>query len=219
MDRNSRPYHHGDLRSALVDTGVKLARTGGVNALGLREVTRSVGVTPNAAYRHFADQRALVVAVARQVQDLLAGAMLEKMQAVPERSDPGERALARLRGVGLGYIEFAVSEPRWFELAFLTQDDPEGDAPSVTIEGDVPPPYQLLVDTLDDMLLTGALTSEQRVNAEWSCWSAVHGFADLVTRGPLQRQSHAVIDVLASSVVEAIIDGIRTQPHTKTSTI
>lgn len=209
MVKDPRPYHHGDLRSALLETGLTLARTGGVNALRLREVTRLVGVTPNAAYRHFADQRALVIAVASQVQDRLAGAMLEMMRAVPDAANPADRAVERLRGVGLGYIHFAVSEPGWFELAFLTQDEPQSHRPSVTVEGQIPPPYQLLLDALDDMLRAGALTSEQRVNAEWDCWSAVHGFADLATRGPLKNQNRTTIDKLAAHVVDAIMHGIR----------
>ncbi|MFS0706124.1 TetR family transcriptional regulator, partial [Cellulomonas sp. 179-A 9B4 NHS] len=51
-------YHHGDLGAALVDAGVALAREAGASAVVLREVTRRVGVTPRAAYRHVADRDA-----------------------------------------------------------------------------------------------------------------------------------------------------------------
>lgn len=204
----SRPYHYGDLRSALIESGLHLCRSGGINALALREVTRSVGVSPNAAYRHFADQRALVVAVADQVQDLLATRMLDKMQKASAETAGAKRALARLRGVGLGYIDFAVSEPGWFELAFLSQDTPAGSPPSVTRDGKVPPPYQLLIDALNDLLAVGVLTLQQRADAEWSCWSTVHGFADLATRGPLRAQPRTTIDTLATRVVDTIIQGV-----------
>ena len=53
-------YHHGDLRTALIDAGLHLTRTGGPDALTIREATRRVGVSPNAAYRHFADRDALL---------------------------------------------------------------------------------------------------------------------------------------------------------------
>ncbi|MGB7867270.1 MAG: TetR family transcriptional regulator, partial [Mycobacterium sp.] len=46
-------YHHGDLRAALIDAGLQLTRAGGPDALTIREATRRVGVSPNAAYRHF----------------------------------------------------------------------------------------------------------------------------------------------------------------------
>jgi AcrR family transcriptional regulator len=73
MTSPARAYHHGDLRRALIDEGLTLARTGGPVAVTLREATRAVGVSPNAAYRHFADRDTLVHAVAREAQLALAG--------------------------------------------------------------------------------------------------------------------------------------------------
>src|ERR1700760_1923807 len=56
-------YRHGDLRRALLDAGIDLARAGGPDAVVLREATRRAGVVPNAAYRHFADRDELLAAV------------------------------------------------------------------------------------------------------------------------------------------------------------
>ena len=56
--RGRRSYRHGDLRRALLDAGVALAREGGPDAVVLREATRRAGVVPNAAYRHFAGRQA-----------------------------------------------------------------------------------------------------------------------------------------------------------------
>lgn len=202
----ARPYHHGDLRTALVEAGLRLARTGGVNALGLRGVTRTVGVTPNAAYRHFADRQALVLAVAVEAQDRLGHAMLDRMNAIPRDAEPGERALQALRAVGLGYIHFALSEPGWFEVAILNQEEFGEDTPSV--DDRMALPYQLLLDALDQLVDAGLLAPDRRPDAEWACWSAVHGFADLVTRGPLQGRDRGVIDKLAEQVVDTIINGL-----------
>ena len=213
MARAARSYHHGDLRAALVEAGLKLARTGGVNALGVRELTRAVGVTPNAAYRHFADRHALVLAVAVEAQDMLAQTMLERIKAIRADADPAERALARLRAVGEGYVHFALAEPGWFELAILTRDEPTDERPPPTIDARVPPPYQLLVDALDGLVEAGVLTPAQRPNAEVACWSTVHGFADLATRGPLRAQDRAVVDALATYVVDTIIAGVVAPPE------
>jgi AcrR family transcriptional regulator len=204
MTRDAHPYHRPGLRSALIEAGLKRARKGGADALGLREITRSVGVTPNAAYRHFADRRELVLAVAARAQDKLAQAMLDRMQEVADQADPAAHSVQQLRGVGLGYIHFALSEPGWFELAILLQEEPGGDS-----EARVPPPYQLLLDALDGMVKADALTPERRVNAEWVCWSGVHGFADLATRGPLRRQDREVVDALAVHVVNTVISELR----------
>jgi len=56
-------YRHGDLRRALLDAGIELARQGGPDAVVLREATRRAGVAPNAAYRHFANRQDLLAAV------------------------------------------------------------------------------------------------------------------------------------------------------------
>ncbi|GIF72107.1 TetR/AcrR family transcriptional regulator [Asanoa siamensis] len=213
MVRAARSYHHGDLRAALVEAGLKLARTGGIGALGVRELTRSVGVTPNAAYRHFADREALVLAIAVEAQDRLAQTMLDRMKAIRADADPADRALARLRAVGEGYVHFAMAEPGWFELAILTRDEPGDDSPQPTIESRVAPPYQLLVDALDGLVEAGVLTPAQRPNAEVACWSTVHGFADLATRGPLRAQDPPILDALATYVVDTIIAGVAAPPR------
>jgi AcrR family transcriptional regulator len=192
----------------LIEAGLRVARSGGAAALSLRELTRAVGVTPNAAYRHFADRHALVLAIALRAQDLLADAMRERIAAVDPALPPVPASIARLRAVGVGYIRFARAEPGWFELAFLTHDE----GPPVTTGAQVPPPYQLLLDALGALAATGGLPAQRRPHAEWVCWSAVHGFADLATRGPLRHQAPETVDALAAHVVDTVISGLLPQP-------
>jgi len=203
-----RRYHHGDLAGALVAAGLDLARAGGPDALGLREVTRAVGVTPNAAYRHFADRAALVSAVAARAQQQVALAMEARMADADTEPDPGRRALRRLRAVGLAYIDFAVQEPGWFQLAFHTHqqfaDSTDPDASGHTGA----PPFQLLVAALDDLVTAGILAPDRRPHAEWACWAAVHGLSDLATRGPLRDQDPAAVEQLARYVVDRAITGV-----------
>lgn len=194
-------YHHGDLRSALIATGLELTRAGGPAALRLREVTRLVGVTPNAAYRHFANHRALLAAVAAEIQDRMAQGMREKT-VITAVQDDAARALARLRGVGLGYVNFALDEPGWFQLAFFAPEDIERP------DGHIPPPLALLHAALDDLASSGVLTPERRAGAEWSCWSAVHGFAELAIHGPLRHQRRDSARALAERVIDDIIRGV-----------
>ena len=208
MGPQTRTYHHGDLRRVLVEEGLLLARTGGPGAVSLREVTRAAGVSPNAAYRHFADREHLVRAVANGAQLALARAIRARVEATPADLSPAEASIERLRRVGLAYIDFARAERGWFELAFATQD-PQGSDAIVTLDDEVVAPFQLLLDTLDAMVDAGALAPERRPYAEWACWSAVHGFADIAVHGPVQWQPAPVIDALAQAVVESAIVGVR----------
>jgi len=127
------------------------------------------------------------------------------------RPRPADASIERLRRIGLAYIDFARAERGWFELAFAVQDEqPSGGI--VTLDDEVVPPFQLLLDSLDGMVAAGTLSAERRPYAEWACWSAVHGFADIAVHGPLQWQPAPVIDALAASVVEAAITGVRGRP-------
>jgi len=203
-----RTYHHGHLRHALIAEGLELARTGGPAAVTLREATRAAGVSPNAAYRHFADRDDLVRAVAREAQLALAAAIRERVEATPADLSPAAAAIERLRRVGLAYIDFARRERGWFETAFFTQDTHANDG-IVTLDDEIVAPFRLLMETLDAMVDAGALAAERRPFAEWACWSAVHGFADIAVHGPVRWQPASVIDALANSVVDAAITGVR----------
>jgi AcrR family transcriptional regulator len=207
-----RTYHHGDLRRALIDEALQLARAGGAGAVTLREVTRAAGVSPNAAYRHFADRDDLVRAVADAAQLALARAIGERVAGAPSDLPAAEASIERLRRVGLAYIDFARAERGWFELAFSTQDTQPSEG-IVTLGDEVVAPFQLLLDTLDAMVDAGALAPARRPFAEWACWSAVHGFAEIAVHGPVQWQPASVIDALAAAVVETAITGVRGVPN------
>src|SRR3954454_3094930 len=143
----TRRYHHGNLRAALVEAGLELARTGGPNAVVLRAASRQAGVSHNAVYRHFANQEDLLAAVARHCMTQLSLLMIERMELVTIR-DRVRRAEGRLGAIGRAYIDFARAEPGWFRTAFSSArprraagrsaDPADADA------GLVPSPYQLL---------------------------------------------------------------------------
>lgn len=209
--RNERGrYHHGDLRDALIRAGLEATRTAGPGGLGLREVTRRVGVSPNAAYRHFADRKALVRAVSQAIQERMAVRMRPRRSGGADSS--AEAAVQRLRAVGLGYIRFALAEPGWFSVAFFGGDDDAARLaePFADDAGApwVPPPYTMLVEALDGLAAAGVITPARRADAEWPCFSAVHGFAELALHGPLRGQPRATLDGLAIRTVDAIIVGV-----------
>ena len=100
-----------------------MAREGGPDAVVLREATRRVGVAPSAAYRHFADRRALLDAVCSAAQAALAVAIEKELAELVDEGKPADLARARLRGVGTGYLRFAQAEPGLFRTAFSASDN------------------------------------------------------------------------------------------------
>jgi AcrR family transcriptional regulator len=200
-------YRHGDLHHALIAAGTELARVGGPDAVVLREATRRVGVAPNAAYRHFADRRALLDAVCAAAQSLLAVAIEQELARVPGGGDAADVARARLHAVGTGYLRFAQKEPGLFRSAFVSSDlEGAGDPARAGASGQTP--FQLLGAVLDELVAAGALPQRRRPAAEFLAWSSVHGLAMLLIDGPLRaldrKQAHAVIERLLDMVEQGL---------------
>jgi len=109
MPSSGKSYHHGDLRAALLDAADALLDQGGDGAVSLREAARMAGVSPAAAYRHFADKEALLAALALRGFEAFGAAM---GQAVAQAG--GSPYVAR----GRAYIRFALARPGRFRLMF-----------------------------------------------------------------------------------------------------
>lgn len=198
-------YRHGALREALVDAGVELARSGGPQAVVLREATRRVGVSANAAYRHFADHRALLRAVGVVAMSQLA-ARMETEQARARPTDARAAALARLRGVGAGYLRYAREQPGLFRTAFTVNEDVADDLGARGSGG--LGPLELLSAALDELVLVGLLPADRRPDAEVLAWSAVHGLAMLLIEGPLRGLDDAHVEALSGNLLDHVEAGL-----------
>lgn len=201
-------YRHGDLRRALLEAGTELARGGGPEAVVLREATRRAGVAPSAAYRHFADRRALLDAVCSAAQSALAVAIEAELAGLSRGGDPAEYARARVRAVGSGYLRFARAEPGLFRTAFSASDNLRGAAsPARAGDGGLTP-FQLLAAALDDLVEAGVLPRERRPGAEFLAWSAVHGLAMLLIDGPLRGLDPAQAQGVGQRLVDMVERGL-----------
>lgn len=202
-------YHHGDLRAALVEAGLALAREGGPQAVVLREVTRRAGVAPNAAYRHFENHQALFEAVRAATLGALAEAMELEMRQAEALADPTERAHALLAAVGRGYLGFAQAETGWFRTAFATGAfDVELPADPARTADKGLNPFELLGYALDALVHAGALPEERRPGAEFLAWSSVHGMALLIIDGPLRHAPAAMRAALGARLLRMVELGL-----------
>lgn len=202
-----KTFHHGDLRNALVAAGLEMARKGGPNAVVLREATRQAGVSPNAAYRHFANQAALLDAVRAACLSRLAAAIEEEMKKHRPGRDPQAFARKSLRAVGMGYLGFAMREPGMFRTAFSVPPAVHEQNPANTASMGLNP-FQLLSLALDLMQQSGLLSKNDRKNAEYLAWSTVHGFALLVLEGPLHQMPREAVLALGERLVCMVERGL-----------
>ncbi len=122
--------------------------------------------------------------------------------------DDLERGLAMLRSVGLGYIDYALDDPGNFEVAMFglftlvhtTMESARGDRGRT--------PYELLVDAVTDLVSLDTLRAEESFTIAITCWSTVHGFATLATRGPLRELPREALDDQAAEVVQTLVAGL-----------
>lgn len=201
-------YRHGDLRRALLDAGVELARAGGPDAVVLREATRRAGVAPNAAYRHFANRQDLLLAVRVAAVAAVAVAMETEMARLSRKGTPVQRAHAHLRAVGAGYLRFAQTEPGLFRTAFGSRFYVDRPIDMAGTGEEQHNPLAHLSVALDELVSAGALPAARRPGAEYLAWSTVHGLALLVIDGPLGEMSSQQIDALGQRLLDMVERGL-----------
>lgn len=183
-----------------------MARDSGPDAVVLREATRRVGVVPNAAYRHFADRRALLRAVAQAALAQLAAAMESELANLPPAGS-AESARTRMRALVAGYLRFAQTEPGLFRAAFSTTDVANTVEPAATGPGGMTA-FELLSAAIEDLVETGVLPPDRRPGAEYFVWPAVHGLAVLLIDGPLRGLSPAQAHDAGKRLMDSIERGI-----------
>jgi AcrR family transcriptional regulator len=199
----TRPaYHHGDLARALVDAAIEIVAERGVESLTLSEAARRVGVTHAAVYRHFADKRALLVAVADR-----GFARLSDVMDAATRSAPPAPRDAFLH-VGRAIIRFAVSEPVLYRVTF------SGHKRASLVELAGAPafsPFGRLLTFVGELQKAGLLRSGEALPHALAIWSATHGLAMLAISGDLPS-SRATLGKLADAVHASLLDGLAASP-------
>jgi len=204
-----KPYHHGDLRRALVDAALTLVSQGGLAPLTLRQVARAALVSPAAPYAHFADKSALLAAVAEEGFHALARSM--RASAARHR-----RPRARLEAMGVAYVRFAVAHPAHFQVMFSsTLADRWREPPLNQVSLST---FELLVEAVRAVLTEAGHTRADPFEAALLGWSTVHGLSSLWLEGPIQRVSKTKhsIEHLATVLAKKSADAILTSAAPRT---
>lgn len=206
-------YHHGDLRNALVRAAADLAEAGGPDAVTVRAAARAVGVTPTAAYRHFAGHADLLEAAKHEALDRMVAMTLEVLGEPPADADPVEAALHRMRAGGRGYVGFALAQPGLFRTAFCRSEHEDlADAGERLAEA---PPHAFLSAALDELVRVGWLDPALRPNAETPAWAAVHGLSLLLLDGPYRALDDEQREELIEATLGMVLRGLAGGPQAR----
>ena len=165
------PYHHGNLRRALLDAAIDMIATDGVAALNLRDLARRCGVSHAAPAHHFGDGRGMLTAIATEGYDGLAAATATTWAETSSFLE-----------VGVAYVRYAVTHPGHFAVMFR---------PDLVDPAD---PQLVRASTASAAMLYGPVGSvadvggdeDARQVAGTAAWALVHGIATLWLQGSLR---------------------------------
>lgn len=196
-----KPYHHGDLRRALLDAALESIDEQGMEGLSLRGIARRAGVSHAAPYHHFSDRAALVAAVAEEGFRFLRQAMLDRIADV-------EEPRRRLQQVGVGYVLFAVRHPAHFRVMFSPEVTDKRTHPS--LEAAAGAAFGVLSDAIHECQAAGALRERDIEVLSATAWSLVHGLAVLSLAGRLHVPCADPMDVeaLTTTVTDVLWEGL-----------
>ena len=190
-----RAYHHGDLARALIDAALPRIEKAGVEAFTLREAAREIGVTHAAAYRHYADKRALLAAIAEEGFRALSADLKEAAQSEGD-------SLEKLASIGRAYVRYAFREPARFRVMFGPRLNYDRRFPS--LEAEAQRAFRILLDAIEAGQREGV--SRDLAN---SLWTTAHGFASLVLHRKIIVRSAARAEAYFVEIVNPLLAGLR----------
>lgn len=171
------PYHHGDLKNALIEAGIEILSKEGVSSLSLRKVARRAGVSHAAPYAHFADKQALVAAISTAGYRELYQKVYDAAQN--HQGDP----LRQLVEGAWAYVEFALNESDHFRITLSGAVERERDHPAyveISQKG-----FRLVVELVQACQKAGILDEGPSDLMAISVWGSVHGFVSLALDGQI----------------------------------
>jgi AcrR family transcriptional regulator len=193
-----RPYHHGNLRDALLRGAVRVIAELGPAAFTLREVARRAGVSHNAPYRHFRDKDALVAAVA-------AEGFRELTRAMREAGERPGNALEQLKQSGLAYVAFALRRPEHFTVMFDAPVSSSKDPEYVQASTEA---FDTLTAYIKNCQEGGQLPAGNTQERVLYAWSLVHGIAKLAVAERLPFRTKAAILKFTRFAIDQSMAGV-----------
>jgi AcrR family transcriptional regulator len=192
-----RPYHHGNLRAALLEEAERTVREHGVDGLSLRELARQAGVSHAAPRRHFADRQALLDALAESGWERLGA----DTRAAAQRA--GTDYEARLRAAGRAYVRFATRDAALLEVMFAGRQGRQAAA----LREAATRAFSVLVELVREGQASGVLELADPERMALLLFATVQGIAALANAGIVAPKRR---DELVTDAIGRFLHGQRT---------
>jgi AcrR family transcriptional regulator len=196
----SKPYHHGDLKQALLKEAERILEEEGIQALTLRAVSRAVGVSHTAPQNHFGDLTGLLSELAAGGYRRLGAVLSSAVQAAA----PEPRL--RLRAMGRAYIAFVRAHPGLFTLMFRSE---RLDSAWPALQDAIANLRQILREAVGAVTHVETPASPLDAVAQTTAvWALVHGYAMLMLEGRLKTAVAGLPGESAATLFEAVMNSL-----------
>jgi AcrR family transcriptional regulator len=167
-----KPYHHGDLKNALIRAGAEILASEGAGGLTLRKAAQRAGVSHSAPYAHFPDKQALVAAISTEGLRVLRGRIEDATRR--HEGDP----LRQLAEAAWETVRFGLEQPDHYRVTFSNAIEQEGDYPAYVeiAHGS----FDALVELVRACQAAGGVRAGPPEVAAVELWSLVHGLVSLL---------------------------------------
>ncbi len=199
MINQTRTYHHGDLRAALLSEAAAMIAEGGVGNMTMRSISARLGVSRAAPYRHFPDRSSLLCAVAAAGFERLTR-RLRSIDAAARRP-----SIDRFRRMGDEYVRFGVENPAHYRLMYGREALARENVPELRRAAD--DLLEFLVDVIRAQQRAGGIKRQNPKTLAYAAWSSVHGLASLMIEGQIDPTVDA--DRLIRQTTRTLLDGFR----------
>jgi AcrR family transcriptional regulator len=193
---SERPYHHGNLRTALLAQAERTVRERGVQDLSLRELAREIGVSHGAPRRHFPDRQALLDALAEAGFARLGAELRSAVDGA------GEDFQARLRATAAAYVRFATRDAALLELMFAGKHR----EPSGALHQAADRAFLVMLELIEQGQADGALQRGESERVGLVLFATIQGIAALVTGGMVGAEQ---VDELVTDAIAHFLRGSR----------
>jgi AcrR family transcriptional regulator len=217
-----KQYHHGDLRTTLLEVTARIITEEGVEKVTMRALSQQAGVSRAAPYRHFPDKTGLLCAVAADGFKRLQNEL--RMAASTGSKD----SLSRFETMATAYVDFAMRNPSYYRLMFGREE--LNKFPTPELRANARAAFSVVVEIIAACQQEGSIISEEQISLPNVVWATIHGLSMLIIDGQIQNGDtrHGIhpsllleekllpldnAHKLVQLAVKTIIDGVRNQHH------